>query len=146
MLKQSPTEIDSVCQTFYLSQGEKDLLLSAGVGEGLFFAGQSHVSIRVVAAQFEKELATSNPQEINEMQERNATPKPLSAPEGPSTSQVSPTNIADQSSPQQVNNLASLQQTVNNTDREQGLTPQPSIPPNQSDPPVTKTQEEKEFF
>lgn len=72
LLKQSPTEIDTVSQVFYLSQGEKDMLVSVGVGEGLFFAGQNHVVVRVVAATYEQELATSNPQEIKEMQERNA--------------------------------------------------------------------------
>jgi len=44
LLKQSPSEVDLVSQTFYLSQGEKELLLSADIGEGLFFAGQSHGS------------------------------------------------------------------------------------------------------
>jgi conjugal transfer ATP-binding protein TraC len=71
LLKQSPTEIDTVSKIFYLSQGERDLLLSVGVGEGLFFAGQSHVVAKIVAAQFEKELATTNPKEVKEMQERN---------------------------------------------------------------------------
>ncbi|KKQ37037.1 MAG: Type IV secretory pathway VirB4 component-like protein, partial [Candidatus Levybacteria bacterium GW2011_GWC2_37_7] len=61
LLKQSPTEIDTVSKIFYLSQGEKELLMSVGVGEGLFFAGQSHVVVKIVAAPFEKELATSNP-------------------------------------------------------------------------------------
>ncbi len=65
LLKQSPTEIDTVSKTFYLSNPEKELLLSAGVGEGLFFAGLSHVVVKVVAAPFEKELATTNPQDIS---------------------------------------------------------------------------------
>lgn len=64
LLKQSPTEIDLISQVFYLSQGEKELLLSADIGEGLFFAGQSHVAIKVIAAPFEHTLITSNPQEI----------------------------------------------------------------------------------
>lgn len=70
LLKQSPTEIDTVSKVFYLSQGEKDLLTSVGVGEGLFFAGQNHVVIKVAASPFENELATSNPQEVKEMQEK----------------------------------------------------------------------------
>ncbi|OGH51143.1 MAG: hypothetical protein A3H17_03230, partial [Candidatus Levybacteria bacterium RIFCSPLOWO2_12_FULL_37_14] len=52
LLKQSPTEIDTVSKIFYLSQGEKELLMSVGVGEGLFFAGQSHVVVKIVAAPF----------------------------------------------------------------------------------------------
>lgn len=65
LLKQSPSEIDSVASTFFLSEGEKQLLLSAGVGEGLFFAGQNHVALQVVAAPFEHEIITSNPEEIS---------------------------------------------------------------------------------
>ncbi|MEK7186312.1 MAG: DUF87 domain-containing protein [Patescibacteria group bacterium] len=64
LLKQSPTEVDQISEIFYLSQGEKELLLSADVGEGLFFAGQSHVVIKVIAAPFEHTIITSNPQEI----------------------------------------------------------------------------------
>jgi conjugal transfer ATP-binding protein TraC len=70
LLKQSPTEIDLVSEIFYLSDQEKQLLLSAGVGEGLFFAGQSHVAMRVVAAPFEHELITSNPEELLKRQEK----------------------------------------------------------------------------
>jgi conjugal transfer ATP-binding protein TraC len=63
LLKQSPTEIDLVADLFYLTLGEKQLLLSAGVGEGLFFAGQSHVAMQIVAAPFEHELISTNPAE-----------------------------------------------------------------------------------
>lgn len=64
LLKQSPSEIDAVSGVFYLTAGEKQLLLSANIGEGLFFAGQSHVAMQVVAAPFEHEMITSNPEEI----------------------------------------------------------------------------------
>ena len=70
LLKQSPTEIDLVSQIFYLTDQEKQLLLSASVGEGLFFAGQSHVAMKVVAAPFENELITSNPEEVLKRQEK----------------------------------------------------------------------------
>ena len=90
LLKQSPSEIDTVCKIFYLSQGEKELLLSVGVGEGLFFAGQSHVAVKIVAAQFEKDLATSNPQEVKEMQERNAASQPAAPQVAQPTPQVYP--------------------------------------------------------
>jgi len=69
ILKQSPSEIDLVSEVFYLTQGEKELLLSANIGEGLFFAGQNHVAMQVVAAPFEHEMITSNPQEILENKE-----------------------------------------------------------------------------
>jgi conjugal transfer ATP-binding protein TraC len=64
LLKQSPTEIDQVSEIFYLTSQEKQLLISANVGEGLFFAGQSHVAMKVLAAPFEHELITSNPEEL----------------------------------------------------------------------------------
>jgi len=96
LLKQSPTEIDTVSKIFYLSQGEKDLLTSVGVGEGLFFAGQSHVVVKVIAAPFENELATSNPQEVKEMQERNAAYRETSSPQDPTTSQINTTVIPSQ--------------------------------------------------
>jgi len=69
LLKQSTTTIDHIAQVFYLSQGEKELLLSADIGEGLFFAGQSHVAIKVIAAPFEHTIITTNPQELIKMQE-----------------------------------------------------------------------------
>lgn len=70
LLKQSPAEIDTVATTFYLSEGERQMLLSAGVGQGLFFAGQSHVAIQVVAAPFEHEIITSNPAELQKQQDQ----------------------------------------------------------------------------
>jgi len=79
LLKQSPTEVDLISQVFYLSQGEKELLLSADIGEGLFFAGQSHVAIKVIAAPFEHTLITSNPQEILNEQKEVALEKEISS-------------------------------------------------------------------
>ncbi len=80
LLKQSPTEIDLVSQIFYLSDQEKQLLLSANVGEGLFFAGQSHVSMKVLAAPFEHKLITSNPEEILKRQQEEAIMNPTQTP------------------------------------------------------------------
>jgi len=72
LLKQSTSEIETVAKTFYLSEGERQLLLSSGVGQGLFFAGQNHVSIQVVAAPFEHAIITSNPAELQQMQQQAA--------------------------------------------------------------------------
>ena len=72
LLKQGTSEVDIVSKTFYLSEGEKQLLLSANIGEGLFFAGQNHVAIKVVGAPFEHDLITSNPQEILDQQKTQA--------------------------------------------------------------------------
>jgi type IV secretory pathway VirB4 component len=64
LLKQSTAAIDRISEVFYLSEGEKRLLLSADVGEGLFFAGQNHVAIKVIASPEEHQLITTNPQEL----------------------------------------------------------------------------------
>ncbi len=56
ILKQSTAAVDKITETFYLTGGEKHFLLSAGVGEGLFFAGQSHVGFKVIASDEEKTL------------------------------------------------------------------------------------------
>ena len=66
LLKQSPSAIDKIGEIFYLSQGEKQLLLAANVGEGIFFAGPHHAPIRVVASEEEHSLITTRPQEIME--------------------------------------------------------------------------------
>ena len=68
LMKQSPAAIDKVAQVFYLSEGEKHLLLSSEVGEGLFFAGNNHVAIRVVASPDEHKLITTKPQEVLQQQ------------------------------------------------------------------------------
>ena len=63
LLKQSPAAIDKIAEVFYLSQGEKQLLLAANIGEGIFFAGPHHAPIRVVASDEEHRLITTKPQE-----------------------------------------------------------------------------------
>ncbi len=67
LLKQHTAAIDRVGETFYLSEGEKQLLLSADKGEGIFFAGQNHVAIRVIASPEEHALITSNPEELEKI-------------------------------------------------------------------------------
>ena len=56
ILKQSTAAVEIISKTFFLTGGEKHFLLSAGIGEGLFFAGHSHVGFRVVASEEEKGL------------------------------------------------------------------------------------------
>lgn len=72
LLKQAPASIDGIAKVFNLSEGEKRLLLSAGVGQGLFFAGPTHVAMRVVASPEEHQLITSNPAEIMARQQQGA--------------------------------------------------------------------------
>ena len=70
LMKQSPAAIDRVADVFYLSEGEKHLLLAADVGEGIFFAGANHVAIRVIASEDEHYLVTSKPEEVLELQKK----------------------------------------------------------------------------
>jgi type IV secretory pathway VirB4 component len=64
LLKQSPTTIDVVQNTFHLTDEEKYLLLESGVGEGLFFAGLKHVAIKVIASYTEEQIITSDPSQL----------------------------------------------------------------------------------
>lgn len=69
LLKQSPASINLVQKTFLLTEGEKYLLLECGVGEGIFFAGNKHVAIKVVASYSEDQLITSDPRQLLEIEE-----------------------------------------------------------------------------
>jgi conjugal transfer ATP-binding protein TraC len=64
LMKQSTASIPILAETFYLSQGERQLLVSSDVGEGIFFAGQNHVALRVVASDDEHKVITTNPEEL----------------------------------------------------------------------------------
>lgn len=64
LLKQSPTTIDILQQTFNLTDEEKYLLLESGVGEGIFFAGLKHVAIKIIASYTEDQIITSDPSQI----------------------------------------------------------------------------------
>lgn len=75
LLKQGTAEVDLVGETFYLSEGERELLLAADVGEGLFFAGKNHVAMKVIAAPFEHQIITSNPEELLKKQQIQAQRK-----------------------------------------------------------------------
>jgi len=69
LLKQHPAAIDTVAETFYLSEGERRLLLAADIGEGLFFAGTNHVAIKIKASPSEHKLITTDPEEILRLRE-----------------------------------------------------------------------------
>ncbi|RJQ28724.1 DUF87 domain-containing protein [Candidatus Parcubacteria bacterium] len=66
LLKQAPATIDIVAKAFDLTEAEKSFLLSAEVGNGLFFAGKKHVAIRIVPSYFEDQTITTNPQQLLE--------------------------------------------------------------------------------
>jgi len=64
LMKQSSATIDVAQKTFNLTEEEKYLLLEAEVGEGIFFAGQKHVAIKVVASYTEDQIITTAPEEV----------------------------------------------------------------------------------
>ncbi len=68
LLKQAPAAIDVIVKTFGLTEGEKYLLLESNIGEGIFFAGNKHVAIKVVASGLEDSIITSNPEQLLAME------------------------------------------------------------------------------
>lgn len=68
LLRQTPSAIDIIQKTFMLTEGEKYLLLESAVGNGIFFAGNKHVAIQVVASYTEDQLVTTNPEQLLEIE------------------------------------------------------------------------------
>lgn len=69
LMKQSTAPIELIKKTFNLTEEEKFLLLGAEVGEGIFFAGQKHVAIKIQASYAEDQIITTNPEEVAKMRE-----------------------------------------------------------------------------
>lgn len=69
LLKQSPSAVDVLAEVFRLTAEEKKRLSQFPVGQGLFFAGQNHVHIQVVASPTETSLITTNPQQVQAIQQ-----------------------------------------------------------------------------
>lgn len=69
LLKQSPTAVDVLTDVFKLTSEERKRLSQFPVGQGLFFAGQNHVHIQVVASPTETELITTNPEQVQAIEE-----------------------------------------------------------------------------
>ncbi len=72
LLKQSSAVIDMIQQVFNLTEEEKFILLEGEVGEGIFFAGQKHVAIKITASYTEDQIITSSPEEIAKMKKERA--------------------------------------------------------------------------
>jgi conjugal transfer ATP-binding protein TraC len=69
LLKQSPAAIDSIAETFFLTEGEKYLLMESEVGEGIFFAGLKHAAIKILASYVEDQIITTDPKQLLELQQ-----------------------------------------------------------------------------
>lgn len=71
LLKQSASAVDVLGDVFKLTEEERKRLGNFPVGQGLFFAGQNHVHIQVIASQTETQLVTTNPVEQIKQQQAN---------------------------------------------------------------------------
>ena len=63
-MRQDTTTIRGVVDEFNLSEYEQSFLLTCERGDALIVADQNHVAVRVVAADKEHPLITTNPAEI----------------------------------------------------------------------------------
>ncbi len=61
LLKQSTSAVDVLADVFKLTEEEKKRLANFPVGQGLFFAGQNHVHMQIIASQQEHQLVTTKP-------------------------------------------------------------------------------------
>jgi type IV secretory pathway VirB4 component len=68
LLKQSPSAVDVLAQVFRLTSEETKRLSQFPVGQGLFFAGQSHVHIQIAASPTEMSLITTNPDQVQQIE------------------------------------------------------------------------------
>ncbi len=70
LLKQSPSAVNILAEVFKLTQEEVKRLSQFPVGQGLFFAGQNHVHIQVVASPTETGLITTNPEQVQQIEQQ----------------------------------------------------------------------------
>ncbi len=71
LLKQSSSAVDVLSEVFKLTEEEKKRLANFPVGQGLFFAGQNHVHIQIIASPTEQSLITTNPQQMQVLQQQS---------------------------------------------------------------------------
>lgn len=73
LLKQSTSAVDVLSDVFKLTSEERKRLSQFPVGQGLFFAGQNHVHLQVVASPTETSLITTNPQQVQQIEAAQAS-------------------------------------------------------------------------
>ncbi len=76
LLKQSPSAVDILTDVFKLTSEEKKRLSQFPVGQGLFFAGQSHVHIQIAASPTEMGLITTNPAQVKQIEQQGELNQP----------------------------------------------------------------------
>ena len=85
LLSQKPAVINSIQNTFHLSDIERERLLTADVGEGLLLIEDEHSEIKIVASKEEHQFITTKPDELliqkendkNISKEKKKSPKKL---------------------------------------------------------------------
>jgi type IV secretory pathway VirB4 component len=70
LLKQSSSAVDVLGDVFKLTEEERKRLANFPVGQGLFFAGQNHVHVQIIASQTETTLITTNPTAVLQQSEQ----------------------------------------------------------------------------
>ncbi|TAL14945.1 DUF87 domain-containing protein [Patescibacteria group bacterium] len=80
LLKQSSSAVDVLSDVFKLTEEEKKRLANFPIGQGLFFAGQNHVHIQIVASETEQDLITTNPQAIAQAVEEEESQETAQTP------------------------------------------------------------------
>lgn len=121
LLKQSPTAVDNLQKLFYLTDGEKYLLLNSDVGQGLFFAGNKHVAMQVVASPQEELIITTNPEEVlaireaRKREERAKVQRDELIPKGvDSSGSVNPEKAAQEKAEEEAEKLIEAEQLGEN--------------------------------
>jgi type IV secretory pathway VirB4 component len=69
LLRQAPQALDQIAEAFALTDGERQILASAGRGQGLLAAGADRVAFDVVSSPAEHLLATTDPAVLAELGE-----------------------------------------------------------------------------
>jgi type IV secretory pathway VirB4 component len=77
LMKQSNTAANKLKDVFELSEGERNYLTNCVKGQGIFFAGQSHVAMQVVSSVAEHDLITSDPKELEIIENRKENPSTI---------------------------------------------------------------------
>jgi len=73
LLKQSTSAVDVLAQVFKLTGEEQKRLAQFPVGQGLLFAGQNHVHVQIIASPTETSLITTNPAQVQQMEQLAST-------------------------------------------------------------------------
>src|SRR5438309_9607386 len=76
VLRQSASAVDVLADVFKLTREEKTRLSQFPIGQGLFFAGQNHVHIQVTASPTEASLITTNPAQLQQLQQQGELAQP----------------------------------------------------------------------